>query len=221
MAITFTGLALSAIGWVSMVSGQACFTVKPGGEVTTLLTHAAIHTCAVAIALACRALDEGPLKAPVFWAEPCLQHHVLAVFGGALHGSAIRTLHALSSASVTGVPTPAAIRLLQTQTTCTQTRAVLRHAVSRLPLQTLAVGKGDDVGIRVHTAFGASTPHALHGLAGAVLTSGAQGAGRLTRAGVLVRAQDWFLTDEAVCVGGAGIRPEARDLSSLQVSTEA
>lgn len=72
-----------------------------------------------------RALDEAPLKAPVFWAEPCLQHHVLAVFGGALHGSAIRTLHALSSASVTGVPTPAAIRLLQTQTTCTQTRAVL------------------------------------------------------------------------------------------------
>lgn len=32
---------------------------------------------------------------------------------------------------------------------------------------------------------------------------------------------DWFLTDEAVCVGCAGIRPEARDLSSLQVSAEA
>ncbi len=46
-------LALSTIGWVSMVSGQACFTVKAGGEVTTLLAHAAVHTRAVAIALAC------------------------------------------------------------------------------------------------------------------------------------------------------------------------
>lgn len=72
-----------------------------------------------------RALDEGPLKALLFWAEPRLQHHVLAVFGGALHGSAIRTLHALPSAGVTRVPTPAAVRLLQTQTACTQTRAVL------------------------------------------------------------------------------------------------
>lgn len=32
---------------------------------------------------------------------------------------------------------------------------------------------------------------------------------------------DWFLTDEAVCVGCAGIGPEARHLSSFQVSTEA
>lgn len=64
----------------------------------------------------------------------------------------------------------------------------LTHAVSCLPLQTLAIGKGDDVGIGVHATFGASTPHALHGLAGAVLTRGAQRAGRLTRAGVLVRA---------------------------------
>ncbi len=46
-------LALSTIGWVSMVSGQACFTVKAGGEVTTLLAHAAVHTRAVSIALAC------------------------------------------------------------------------------------------------------------------------------------------------------------------------
>ncbi len=35
------------------------------------------------------------------------------------------------------------------------------------------------------------------------------------------RLTDWFLTDESVCVGSAGICPEARDLSSLQVSTEA
>lgn len=46
-------LTLSTIGWVSMVSGQTCFAVKAGGEVATLLTHAAVHTCAVAIALAC------------------------------------------------------------------------------------------------------------------------------------------------------------------------
>ncbi len=35
------------------------------------------------------------------------------------------------------------------------------------------------------------------------------------------RLTDWFLTDESICVGSAGICPEARDLSSLQVSTEA
>lgn len=72
-----------------------------------------------------RALDESPLKVPLFWAEPGLQHHILAVSGRALHWSAIRTLHALPSTGVTRVPTPAAVRLLQTQTARTQTRAVL------------------------------------------------------------------------------------------------
>lgn len=50
----------------------------------------------------------------------------------------------------------------------------LTHAVSCLPLQALAVGEGDDVGVGVHAAFGASTPHALHALACAVLASSAQ-----------------------------------------------
>lgn len=194
--------------------------MKAGGEVTALLTHANVHTCAVAIALACRTLDEGPLKASLFWTEPRLQHHVLTVSGGALHGSAIRTLHALPSAGVTGVSTPSTVRLFQTQAACTQTRAILRQTVCCLPLQTLAVREGDDVGIGVHAAFGASTPHALHGLAGAVITGGAKGAWGLTWPGILIWAHDWFLTDEAVCVGGAWISPEARDLSSFQVSTE-
>lgn len=66
----------------------------------------------------------------------------------------------------------------------------LTHAVSRLPLPALAVGEGDDVGVGVHAAFGASTPHALHALACAVLAGSAQGAGRLT-AGILVLTYNW------------------------------
>lgn len=54
-------LALSAIGWVSVVTGQACFAVKTGGEVTALLAHAAIHTCAVTITLACWKIKVGCL----------------------------------------------------------------------------------------------------------------------------------------------------------------
>ena len=65
---------------------------------------------------------------------------------------------------------------------------ILTGAVSSLPLQTLSVGEGDDVGVGVHTTLGAAAPHTLHGLAGAVGTGGAQGAGRLTRTGTLVGA---------------------------------
>lgn len=46
-------LALSAVGRVSVVTGQARFAVRAGGEVTALLAHAAVHTGAVAVALAC------------------------------------------------------------------------------------------------------------------------------------------------------------------------
>lgn len=58
----------------------------------------------------------------------------------------------------------------------------LTATVSSLPLQTLAIGEGDDVSIGVHTAPGAAAPHAFHCLAGAVGTGGPQGAGHLTRA---------------------------------------
>lgn len=54
-------LALSAIGWVSVVTGQARFAVKTGGEVTALLAHAAIHTRAVTITLACWKIKVGCL----------------------------------------------------------------------------------------------------------------------------------------------------------------
>lgn len=54
-------MALSAIGWVSVVTGQARFAVKTGGEVTALLAHAAIHTCAVTITLACWKIKVGCL----------------------------------------------------------------------------------------------------------------------------------------------------------------
>lgn len=65
---------------------------------------------------------------------------------------------------------------------------ILTDAVSSLPFQTLSVGEGDDVSVGVHTSLGAAAPHTLHGLAGAVGTGGAQGAGRLTRAGTLIGA---------------------------------
>lgn len=52
-------LALSAIGWVSVVTGQARFAVKAGGEVTALLAHAAVHTCTVTITLACWKIKVG------------------------------------------------------------------------------------------------------------------------------------------------------------------
>lgn len=58
----------------------------------------------------------------------------------------------------------------------------LTATVSGLPLQTLAVGEGDDVSIWIHTAPVAAAPHALHGLAGAVGTGGPQGTGHLTGA---------------------------------------
>lgn len=57
----------------------------------------------------------------------------------------------------------------------------LTHTVSSLPFQTLAIGEGDDVGIGVHAALGAATPHAFIRLAGAVLTGRMQRAGCLTR----------------------------------------
>lgn len=56
----------------------------------------------------------------------------------------------------------------------------LTSAVLGLPLQTLAVGEGDDVRRGVHAALGAAAPHALHGLAGTVGTAGAQSTGSLT-----------------------------------------
>ncbi len=55
----------------------------------------------------------------------------------------------------------------------------LTATVSSLPLQALAVGEGDEVRIGIHTALGAATPHALHGLAGAVGAAGSQAQGIL------------------------------------------
>lgn len=63
----------------------------------------------------------------------------------------------------------------------------LTQAVSRLPLQTLAVREGDDIGGGVHAAPRAAAPHALHGLAGAVGTGGVQRARLLAgEAGALI-----------------------------------
>ena len=67
----------------------------------------------------------------------------------------------------------------------------LTGAVLGLPLQTLAVGEGDDVGRGVDAAPGAAAPHALHGLAGAVGTAGAQGAGGLTGGGAPALWAPW------------------------------
>ncbi len=54
----FTGcaaltLAFAAIGWVSMVTRHAGLAVGASGEVAALFAHAAVHTCAVAVTLAC------------------------------------------------------------------------------------------------------------------------------------------------------------------------
>ena len=46
-------LAFAAIGWVSMVTRHAGLAVRTSGEVTALFAHTAVHTCAVAITLAC------------------------------------------------------------------------------------------------------------------------------------------------------------------------
>lgn len=56
----------------------------------------------------------------------------------------------------------------------------LTSTILGLPLQTLAVGEGNDIRRGVYTALSTSTPHALHGLAGAVGTAGAQSTRRLT-----------------------------------------
>lgn len=45
-------LAFAAIGRVSMVTRHAGLAVGTGGEVTALFAHAAVHTRAVAVALA-------------------------------------------------------------------------------------------------------------------------------------------------------------------------
>lgn len=68
----------------------------------------------------------------------------------------------------------------------TTRRRRLTAAVLGLPLQTLSVGEGDDVGRRVDAALRAAAPHALHGLTGAVGAAGALGARRLTGTGALV-----------------------------------
>lgn len=46
-------LAFAAVGRVSMVTRHACLAVGTSGEVTALFAHAAVHTRAVAITLAC------------------------------------------------------------------------------------------------------------------------------------------------------------------------
>ena len=50
----------------------------------------------------------------------------------------------------------------------------LTRAVLGLPLQTLSVGEGHDVGAGVHAALAAAAPHALHALAGAVAAGGVE-----------------------------------------------
>lgn len=61
----------------------------------------------------------------------------------------------------------------------------LTDTVLGLPLQTLSVGEGDDVGRGVDAALCTAAPHALHGLTGAVGAAGAQRAGGLTRTSTL------------------------------------
>lgn len=56
----------------------------------------------------------------------------------------------------------------------------LTHAISGLPLQTLAIGERNDIGGGVDTALRAAAPHALHGLVGAVGAVGVQRARLLT-----------------------------------------
>lgn len=55
MCIYILTLAFATIGWVSMVTRHAGLAVRTSGEVTALLAHTTVHTCAVAITLArCR-----------------------------------------------------------------------------------------------------------------------------------------------------------------------
>lgn len=66
-------------------------------------------------------------------------------------------------------------------------KKTLTDTISRLPLQTLAIGERDDVGSGVDTALRTAAPHALRGLAGAVGAAGVQRARLLTgRAGALI-----------------------------------
>ena len=76
------------------------------------------------------AADEGPLVALISGAHRRLQAHVLvlgllALLGWSLHGPPVGPLHAEASSCAAGVPTPAALRLLQTLATRPQTGAVL------------------------------------------------------------------------------------------------
>lgn len=72
-----------------------------------------------------RALDKGPLVASVLGTKSRIQQHVLAVFGWVLHRAAVRSLHTLPFACVSGVSAPTAVRLFQTLAARPKTRAVL------------------------------------------------------------------------------------------------
>lgn len=55
-----------------------------------------------------------------------------------------------------------------------------------MPLQTLSIWEGDDVGIGVHASFGAAAPHTFHAIARAVGTGCPQGARLFAGPGILV-----------------------------------
>lgn len=85
----------------------------------------------------------------------------------------------------------------------------LTRAGSRLPLQTLPVGEGDDVGVGVHAAPGAAAPHALHAAARAVGARGPQGARPLARPRVLI-GTNWkkpTRVSGVCCSGTISIKP--------------
>ena len=80
------------------------------------------------------AADEGPLVALIPGAHRRLQAHVLvlvvvlgllALLGRSLHGPSVGPLYAEAPPGAAGVPTPAALRLLQTLTARLQSGAVL------------------------------------------------------------------------------------------------
>ena len=78
------------------------------------------------------AADEGPLVALISGAHRRLQAHVLvlvlgllALLGRSLHGPPVGPLHAEAPPGAAGVPTPAALGLLQTLAARPQARAVL------------------------------------------------------------------------------------------------
>lgn len=62
-----------------------------------------------------------------------------------------------------------------------------------MPLQTLSIWEGDDVGIGVHASFGAAAPHTFHAIARAVGTGRPQGAWLFAGPGILV-GTDWKRT---------------------------